>query len=147
MRYPLLPVLLAAGLAAMAAVSTPSMARTNLWPVEIFDVMDNQKLVLFLRNEDIVSSPSWQPTDGAPPLTIAEALQHIHAWIEKDPRLTGAKVHELELKPIHDHQQSNRWYYLLQLLTERDGKPVTSYAAVLMSGKVVAAIAEPSSFK
>ena len=59
MRYPLLPVFLAAGLSAMAVFSTPSIAGSNLWPVEIFDVMDDQKLVLFLRNEDIVGSRAW----------------------------------------------------------------------------------------
>lgn len=147
MRTFLFPIILAAGLSALATLPAPSLAAGKVWPVEIFDVMDNQKLVLFLRDQDIVSSPSWQPADGAPPLTIAEALKHIQSWIDKDPRLAGARVHELELKPIHEHHQQDRWYYLLQLRTEHDGEVVTSYAAVLMNGKVIAAIVEPDSYK
>lgn len=147
MRFHLLPVFLATALSAMAAISPPCNADSDLWPVEIFDVMDNQKLVLFLRKQDIASSPTWHPAEGAPPLTIAAALQHIQEWIEKDPRLNGAQVHELELKPIHEHHQQDRWYYLIQLSTNQQGKTTTSYAAVLMNGTVVAAISEPSSYK
>ncbi len=144
MRYPLLPILLAAGL---SILSTASQAKAGLWPVEIFDVMDNQRLVVFLHDEDIEASPAWQPADGGPPLTIADVLEHTQAWIANDPRLSGAEVHEIELKPIHQHKQDHRWYYLVQLRTMHDGKSKTSYTAVLFNGKVVAAIAEPESYK
>ena len=124
-----------------------AFAGNEHWPVEIFDVMDNQKLVVFLANEDIAASPQWQPVQGGPPVSIAAALEHARSWIEQEPQLKGARVYEVELKPIHKHERENRWYYLLQLRTEKDGRPSAHYIAVLFTGKVVPAIAEPASIK
>jgi len=117
------------------------------WPVEIYDVMDNNKVVIFLRNEDITASPQWQPADGGPPLTIAATLEHVKSWIEKDEQLKGAEVYEIELKPIQQHEQEHRWYYLVQLHGLRDGKPGDYYIAVLFNGKIVPAVVEPASIK
>ncbi len=122
-------------------------AADSHWPVEIYDVMDNQKLVIFLANEDIAESPQWQPAEGGPPVSIADALEYAHSWIEQEPQLKGAKVQEIELKPVHEHKRENRWYYLLQLRSETDGKTTANYIAILFNGKVVPAIVEPASIK
>ncbi|MFQ5644009.1 MAG: hypothetical protein ACE5FQ_09955 [Thiogranum sp.] len=139
---------LASLLFCLLVTSMPTtFAGNEHWPVEIFDVMDNQKLVIFLANEDIAESPQWLPVQGGPPVSIAAALEHARSWIEQEPQLKGASVYEIELKPIHDHESENRWYYLLQLRTEKDGKLSARYIAVLFNGKVVPAIAEPASIK
>lgn len=137
------------GLLVLALPALDAAARTGsgLWPVEIFDVMDGQRLVVFLHNEDIAASRPWQPSEGGPPLTIAEVLEHIKDWVVKDPRLTGAQVREIELKPIHEHEMEHRWYYLVQLHGTRNGRPKAFYAAVLFTGKIVPAMVEPASIK
>lgn len=123
--------------------------QTETWhfPLEIFDVLDDHRLVIFLRSEDIVASPPWTPGEGAPPLTVAEVIVGIKRQIEQDVRLKGAEIHEFELKPIHGYDKENRWYYLVQLRTQGEHKPKAYYFAVLLSGKVVAAIEEPASIK
>ena len=122
-------------------------AETRHYPLEIYDVLDDHRLVIFLRGEDIAASPQWLPGEGAPPLTVAEAIARMRRQIEQDVRLKGAKFYEIELKPIHKHDQENRWYYLLQFRTHGEHKPKAHYFAVLLSGKVVPAIEEPASIK
>lgn len=122
-------------------------AEAGHWPVEIYDIMDNHKVVVFLRDEDIAASPRWQPVDGGPPLTIAAMLEQVNHWIGKDAQLAGAEVYEIELKPIQQHKQEQRWYYLVQLHSLQDGKHVNHYVAVLFNGKVVPAVVEPASIK
>lgn len=117
------------------------------WPLEIYEVMDDKKIVVFVGNEDIAASPEWRPAEGGPPLTIDGALQHLKRWIANDDRLAGAEVREIELKPIHGHEKENRWYYLLQLRTENGAKSQTNYAVILLNGKVISAVAEPASVK
>ncbi len=121
--------------------------QAGVLPVEIFDVMDDQKLVIFLQDEDIAASPQWNPAEGGPPFTIADALNHARQSIEKDPRLTQAEVYDIELKPIRDHKLKHRWYYLLHLRAMENGKPRNYFLAILLGGKVVPAIAEPASIK
>ena len=104
MRYlPLLSLLFSLFI---TPIST-AFAGNEHWPVEIFDVMDNQKLVIFLANEDIVSSPQWRPVQGGPPVSIAAVLEYTRSWIEQEPRLKDASVYEIELKPIHEHESEN----------------------------------------
>ncbi|VAW81829.1 hypothetical protein MNBD_GAMMA13-1156 [hydrothermal vent metagenome] len=144
MRYfPLLSLLFS-----LLVTATPTVFAGNKhWPVEIFDVMDNQRLVIFLANEDIVASPQWQPIQGGPPLSIAAALEHTSRWIAQEPRLKGAKVHEIKLNRIHGYESDNRWYYLFQLRTHKGRKSSAHYVAVLFNGKVVPVIVEPASIK
>ena len=117
------------------------------WPLEIFDVMDDHKIVVFLHDEDIAAGPQWRPSEGAPPLTIEAALRHLRVWIANDKRLDGAEFHELELKPIHGHSQEHRWYYLVQLSHTDGGHGKPRYAVILFNGKVVPAMVEPASIK
>ena len=143
MRNLSIPTLLCTLLLFMLAAGS---AQAGHWPLEIYDVMDGKKIVVFLQDDDITASPQWLPTDGPPPLTVADALQKLHAWMGKDSRLKGAWFHEMELKPIHGHEQEHRWYYLMQMQVE-GGKPKYRYAVVLFNGKVVPAMVEPASYK
>ena len=129
---------------AMAVVAKVNAAP---WPLEIYDVMDDHKIVVFLHDDDIIASPEWRPSEGPPPLTIEAALRHLRDWIGNDKRLAGAEFHELELKPIHSHDQQHRWYYLVQLTHVDGGHGKPRYAVILLNGKVVPAMVEPASFK
>lgn len=137
------------GIALFAGVSCAGTGTaSDLWPEEIIDSMDDQRLVLFLPNEDIAASPKWLPAeDTPPPLNIADAMAHLKEWMTGDPRYLGAEIHEIELKPIHKHEQEHRWYYLFQLRRTNGGKRKAIYAAVLLSGKVAPVIAEPEAIK
>lgn len=137
-------------MAIASTITTATWAKAANWPVEIFEIMDDQTLVIFLQEEDIAATPRWQPAKGGPPLTVAQALDAARRWIGSHPRLHGARIDAIELKPIHDYEKEHRWYYLLQLHAIDDDDTVkvkAHYAAVLFSGKVVPAIAEPASTK
>lgn len=114
------------------------------WPLEIFDVMDNKQLVIFVRDEDIAKSPQWQPAKGGPAMGVATVINKVNQWVAQDIRLKGLTVHEIELKPIKRHK--NHWYYLVHLGDSHHSKK-TSYVAVLFSGKVVPAMVKPVSIK
>jgi len=145
MKHLYLPMLTAAAL-----YTSVSCAGTgaDLWPQEIIDSMDGRRLVLFLPNEDIAASPQWSPADGAPPpLSIAGAMAQLREWMAGDPRYREAEIREIELKPIHQHEKENRWYYLFQLRRHDGDKRKFIYAAVLLNSKVVPVIVEPASIK
>lgn len=125
-----------------------AQAESRHFPLEIFDVLDDHRLVVFLHDDDIAESPQWFPGETAPRLTIAHAIERVKRHIaEHDARLRDAKLHEIELKPIHGHEKENRWYYLLQMRIPENHKPKAYYFAILFSGKVVPAIEEPMSVK
>lgn len=115
------------------------------WPIEIFEVMDNKNIVVFLHDEDIKNSPEWEPRDNAPPLTINEALHQLKTWQKRLGETNNQTVNEIELKRIRGHEKEHRWYYLIQLSSNTKGD--SDYVAVLLSGKVVPAISEPSAIK
>jgi hypothetical protein len=133
--------------AGVSCAGADTGAGSGMWPEEIIDTMDDKRLVLFLPNEDIAASPQWLPAEGTPPLNIAEAMAHLKKWMTDAPRYRKAEIHEIELKPIRHHEQEHRWYYLFQLRHPGGGQSKAIYAAVLLNGKVVPAIVEPSSIK
>ena len=144
MRHPLLSGLL---LLLISSTFNNVYAAGKHWPIEVFDVMDNQSLVIFLGNEDISKSPEWKPSSGEPPLTIAGVLKYAQTWMAKDASLAKAEIHEIELKHITDYEKQNHWYYLLQLKSVTDHKTTMNYIAVLFNGKVYPAIVKPSALK
>jgi len=120
-------------------------AKSTAWPIEIFEVMDDSRIIIFIKDDDIATSPVWHPAEGGPPMSIAVLLTKVNKWIAEDPRLKGFGVHEIELKPINHHK--DHWYYLVQLKPEKNGKKKPSYIAVLLNGKVVPAMVKPASIK
>ena len=129
---------------------TSAWARTDVkhWPHEIIDAMDGQRLVLLLKDADIAASPAWRPAENAkPPMTIAEALNLLKAWMAEDQRYQGAQVHEIELKPIHEHEQEDRWYFLFQLRKREGERLKARYVAVMFNGTIVPVLAEPEPIK
>ncbi len=138
-------IYLALALAFATLLPNASWAKSTDWPIEIFESMDNSKLIIFLKDADIAVSPEWQPATGAPPMGIATVLTKVNQWIADDASLKGLGVNEIELKPINKHKR--HWYYLVKLKSLENLKQKPTYVAVLLSGKVVPAMVEPASIK
>lgn len=117
------------------------------FPLEIIEKFDDARLVVFVKESDIKNTPGWSPSRGAPPLTIAQVVTRVNEWCDKDKTFRHSVIQKIELKPIKQHEKQNRWYYLVQLRTPKNGQHPIQYLAVLMDGKVIPAIREPSSIK
>ncbi len=128
----------------MVFCSGASMAAP--WPLEIIEHLDETKIVIYINESDIEQSPVWDPAQGAPAFGLAELLQRIERWDRETDGMAGARIEKIELKPILHHEKKGRWYYLVQL-GRSQGRKHHHYLAVLMSGKAVAAIEEPASYK
>jgi len=111
-------------------------------PTEIIETIDQYRIVLYLTEPQINAMAEWRPGQGEPPMSIGRAVNHVRDWIASDPSLAGARIYELEYKPIHNHEKLNRWYYLVELRLTGGEK---RFVAVLPGGKVVPAIEEPGS--
>jgi len=125
---------------------TENVAATQ-FPLEIIDYLDDTKIVIFINEADIDEAPTWNPSAGAPPLTIEHLVKDVQKWGAANPNLTHAIIHKIELKPILHHEKQNRWYYLIQMKVQVDDHSDMHYLAVLMNGKILSAMKEPTSYK
>jgi len=110
--------------------------------VEIVEQFDDLKMIAFIGEQDVNDNPQWNPDEGAPPLTISQAIQSIRAF-NKASAKTGA-IKEIELRPVS--RQDNRWHYLIKLENKVSAAKFDIFV-VLMSGKVIPAIIEPQTYK
>ncbi len=117
------------------------------WPLEIIDRLDDTRIVIYINESDIEQSPVWDPARGAPGFGLKDLMKSVAAWEKKNKGPDADGIEKIELKPIVHHEKQGRWYYLVQLRDKVDGKRTHRYLAVLMSGKAVAAIREPESYK
>lgn len=115
------------------------------FPVEVFEYIDNTKVVAFINEEDIDKTLHWSPLEDPLPLTLTEALKAIQAHIANDPDLKDAVLSGAELKPVPHHK--GYWHYLIRMKTDNGDKPVSHYFIVLMDGKIVTGIREPEMIK
>ncbi len=122
-------------------------AAAGPWPLEIIEHLDDAKIVIYVKESDIEHSPVWNPADGAPSFGLPQLMDAVAKWERKNGGPDTDGIEKIELKPIVHHEKQGRWYYLVQLKDKIGGKPAHRYVAVLMSGKAVAAIREPESYK
>lgn len=116
------------------------------FPVEIFEYIDDTKVVAFINKSDINPSLTWQPFKGEPPLTLADALQGLKKYLATEKvGLSSALMSEIELKQIPHHK--GNWHYLVKMLSEKEGVVHNYYFIILMNGKVIPAVKEVESFK
>ncbi len=115
------------------------------FPVEIIEFIDNARIVASIDEGDIDDALYWQPFEGAPPLSIAGALEAIQKHIASDPEAGNASLTGIELKQIPHHKK--HWHYLVKMRIEVDGKPKPRYFIVLMNGKVITGLREPQMVK
>ncbi len=117
------------------------------FPQVLIESFDDAKVVIYVNESDISNAPKWQPSDGAPPLSVKNLIRDIKKWNTSNPEFANSTINEFELKPIVHHEKQNRWYYLVEMKTNKNGSSNTHYLAVLMNGKVLAAVKEPASYK
>jgi hypothetical protein len=115
------------------------------FPVEIFEYVDDVRTVAFVNESDLEEDTRWKPFEGAPPLTIEEALEDVRGHMTSDTGLAGASVVEIELRKVPHHEQN--WHYMVKLEQQSEGRTRYRYLVVLMSGKVIPAMKEPESVK
>ncbi|VAX09896.1 hypothetical protein MNBD_GAMMA25-1352 [hydrothermal vent metagenome] len=117
------------------------------FPLVLTESFNDTKVVIYTNENDIRNAPNWQPSDGAPPLSVENLITDVQEWNRLNPKLSNATINEFELKPINHYKNENRWYYLVQMKNKSKGKKGEHYLAVLMDGKVLPAIIEPVSYK
>jgi hypothetical protein len=115
------------------------------FPLEVIEFIDNARVVAFIEEADIDNSSYWEPFEGAPPLSMTDALNAIHEHLAADPDLGNATLAGIELKQIPHHE--NCWHYLVKIQTRSNAKPRSRYFIVLMSGKVISGLREPETVK
>jgi hypothetical protein len=115
------------------------------FPIEIFEYIDNTKVVAFVNETDIDKTPRWAPFESPLPLTLTDALEAIQAHVKSNPELKNAVLSGVELKPVPHHK--GYWHYLVRMKTYANNKPLSHYFIVLMDGKIVSGIREPETVK
>lgn len=119
--------------------------QASQYPVEVVEFIDNIRVVAFINEADIDKTLSWIPFEGSPPVTVGGALGAIKGYVAADPEFAKMELTEIELKQIPHHQ--SYWHYLVRIKTTLEGKSRSHYFIVLMNGKVIQGIREPSSIK
>lgn len=114
------------------------------FPIEIIEYVDDARIVAFVQKDELDPAYVWEPTEGAPKLTIEGALQAVNTFIAEDPAIQGAQLEEIKLEQIPNHK--GYWNYLVKMQTTNHDTH-HSFFVVLMDGKVIPAIREPDSFK
>jgi hypothetical protein len=105
---------------------------------ELVESYDGYRLVVFVEEQDIASSPTWGPDSEAPPLSIAEAIRAVKRF-GKDLDSSNT-ISEIELRPVPNHD--GYWHYLIEVSDEKMSHKFSVFV-VLMNGKVIPAIVEP----
>lgn len=127
----------------LIAFSTRTLAMD--FPVEVVEFMDSARVVAALNAADIDDAARWQPFETAPPLSLADALTAVHAYLASDPELADSTLAGIELKEIPHHV--NHWHYLVRMKTRTPGAAGSRYFIVLMNGKVIPGLREPQAVK
>jgi len=107
--------------------------------VEIIEQFDNLKMIAFISQEDINSTPEWNPNLETPPMTTVEAIKAL----KKSIKALGS-IKEIEIRKIPKH--NDLWHYLIKVSDEKMTSKVSIYV-VLMNGIVVPGIIEPQGYK
>lgn len=115
------------------------------FPLEIFEYLDNVKLVAFIPESDIDESTDWQPGQGKPPLDIPALSARVNQYLQEQDIAGTASIERIELRPL-PHRESH-WHYLVMLQLVTGGRTQNQYLFILMNGKVIPAIKEPESYK
>ena len=120
-------------------------ASAMVFPLEVIEYIDNNKVVAFINEADINKSPAWQPQDGAPPLALNDALKLVNQHAKADMHLNDVSLTDIELKKIPQHEK--HWHYLVEMNASANEKKQTYYFIGLMDGKIISGIREPQSIK
>lgn len=114
-------------------------------PNEIFEYVDNARVVAFVNESDIEEAAVWRESGSAPALDVSSVAALSHDYAERFEATRGAVLDEIVLRRIPEHE--GRWHYMVKMHTERDGELRDHYLFVLMSGKVIPAFSEPDTVR
>lgn len=114
-------------------------------PIEIFEIVDNARVVAFVNESDIDKSADWKPFAAAPKLGISDVTAAVRKYADGNEETKGAALVEVSLRQIPHHE--GKWHYMVKMKTEVDEQVRYHYLVVLMNGKIVPAIREPSPIK
>ena len=126
---------------------SPAIGQTADYPLEIIERFDDAKVVISIDERDIAAAPAWRPAEGEPPVNTAALVSAVREWSARHPDLAQERIRKIELKPISRHEGQRHWYYLVKTKNPADARAEPHYLAVMMDGKVLPAIREPSAYK
>jgi len=104
----------------------------------LFEQFGDFRLVVYVEDQDIVSSPPWNPDSDALPLSVTEAIQALKDFNRNLD--SSNSIVEIDLRPVPNYEEF--WHYLIEVRDD-DMSNNFSVFVVLMSGKVIPAIIEP----
>lgn len=114
-------------------------------PVDIFEYVDNERVVAFVNESDINASANWKPESSAPALSLSKAIAIVHDYADSNEEMKGASLEEIDLRRIPHYK--DKWHYMVKMKSEADNHASYHYVGVLMNGKVIPALREPESIK
>ena len=120
-------------------------AQQMVFPIEIFEYVDNARVVAFINQSDIDATRNWHPFDEAVPLTVDQATERMNSYMASAPELEGGRLEEIVLRRIPQHEK--QWHYMFKMRTDPAQGSQAHYFVMLMSGKIIPAIREPESIK
>ncbi len=126
----------------MAMLAISSSAQAGQPKVEIVEQFDDLKMIAFLNADDINNSPEWNADLNAPPLGVGDAIQAVKTFVQQKQEMGAVK--EIELRQIP--KDATRWHYLVKVVNEARQAKFDIFI-VLMDGKVIQGIIEPSGYK
>jgi hypothetical protein len=114
--------------------------------IEIIEQFDDLRLVAFIDQQDINDYPEWQPVNGAPPLSIEQAVKAISKMKASNHEdMAAGSISKIELRKIANHD--DYWHYLIKMHSNNGERLKYEIYVVLMTGKVIPALIETESFK
>ena len=137
----------AAAIAVTVLLSGIAAAEQIEWPLEVYEIMDDKRIVVFLNPADVDAAPRWSPGEGPPPVTIDRLINQIRTsgLLESDG--TTLHIQEIKLKKLELEPEVQTWYYLVRLDGDSASDRGKKYVAMLLNGTIVPALVEPQSIK
>ncbi|KAA3623603.1 MAG: hypothetical protein DWQ08_11355 [Proteobacteria bacterium] len=123
------------------------MAEEVSWPLEIFERLDDHRIAVFPKLEDVLDSPTWNPGKTALPLGVEEAARVASSFERKSIPGAEVRIREIKLMPINDRRAAGRWYYLVKLQDRLEDRSEDHFVAILMNGIAVPAVVSPDSVR
>lgn len=116
-------------------------------PVVDVEEMDGGRVAVYVEEHALSTYPTWEPGQGDVPVSVAEAIAAVEAWVEKyNPHYGKVVFSEVVLKQVRSHDRKLYWHYLVRYReTLEDGtiSPKESIAAVFLNGGVVPVMVLP----
>lgn len=111
-------------------------------PVYAVERQDGISYGLFLSDAEVEKMSDWQPGDGAPPLSIADAVASSEKWgVQHFTKYEGVQISGIQMLWARCSPSQAKWYYLFEVTPEFDGhlvRSATRSVAVLLDGTVIA---------